>query len=223
MADVALPGETRVVDDVPEVFAELVAATAPRSIGLSGGEMAKRCYEGLRDVPLDWSNIDIFLGDERFVPIDSPDSNEGMARRALLDRVQPKTIHGMARGDSPQEAADRYDALVRESPPIELLHLGLGPDGHTASLFPGSPALDEKRRFVVATGDDLHPHPRITLTFPGIARSPLVIVTVAGNDKREAIERIRAGEDLPGARIRADRVIWLGDAAALGEPEPELA
>jgi 6-phosphogluconolactonase len=216
MADVALPGEVRVVDDVPEAFARLVAETAPRSIGLSGGALAERCYERLRDAPLEWSAVDVYFGDERFVPIDSPDSNEGMARRVLLDHVLPKTIHGMARGDSLERAADRYDGLIRESPPIEVLHLGLGPDGHTASLFPGSPALDETQRLVIATGDDLHPHPRITLTFPGIARSPVVIVTVQGAEKREAIERIRAGEDLPGARLRAERVIWLGDTSALG-------
>ena len=221
MADMALPGEIRVVDDVADAFAQLVRETAPRSVGLSGGELAERCYERLRDVSLDWSTIDVFFGDERFVPIDSPDSNEGLARRVLLDHVQPKTIHGMARGSSPDEAADLYEALIRESPPIELLHLGLGPDGHTASLFPESPALDETRRLVVATGDDLHPHPRITLTFPGIARSPLVVITVAGREKRDAVERIRAGEDLPGARIRAERILWLGDAAALGEPQPE--
>src|SRR5437762_1829513 len=216
MADVTLPGEVRVVDDVASAFADLVAETAPHSIGLSGGSLAERCYERLRDAPLDWSTVDVFMGDERFVPLDSPDSNEGMARRVLLDRVQPKTIHGMARGDSLEDAADRYDALVRESPPIELLHLGLGPDGHTASLFPGSPSLDETRRLVMATGAELPPHPRITLTFPGIARSPLVVVTVEGTDKHDPIQRIRAGEDLPGARIRSERVIWLGDAAALG-------
>ena len=96
------------------------------------------------------------------------------------------------------------------------MHLGLGPDGHTASLFPGSPTLDEADRFVVAAGDDAHPRPRLTFTFPAIARARLVVVTVAGAEKRDAVERIRAGEDLPGARIRAERVVWLGDRAAMG-------
>ena len=96
------------------------------------------------------------------------------------------------------------------------MHLGLGPDGHTASLFPGSPALEERERLVVATGDDLHPHPRLTLTFPAIAQSRLAVFTVAGEGKREALQRVKAGDDLPAARISAERVIWLVDEAANG-------
>ena len=111
--------------------------------------------------------------------------------------------------------ADAYDALVRAAPPIDIVHLGLGPDGHTASLFPGSAALDERERFVVENGDDLHPYPRLTFTFPAIARAALAVVTVEGEEKRDPIRRIRAGEDLPGARIRARQVLWIGDRAAL--------
>ena len=104
---------------------------------------------------------------------------------------------------------------MRAAPPIDIVHLGLGPDGHTASLFPGTPALDERERFVVETGDDLHPHPRLTFTFPGDRRS-----RARGRDRRRRGEarpdqRIRAGEDLPGARIRAHQVLWIGDRAAL--------
>lgn len=216
MADVAIPGEVRVVDDVPRAFAELLVQAAPASVALSGGELARECYEQLARLPFDWSGVDVFIGDERFVALDSPESNEGMARAVLLDAVTPRTIYGMARGNSISEAADTYDALLRSLPPIDFVHLGLGPDGHTASLFPGSPALDEQERLVVATGDDLHPLPRLTFTFPAIARSRLVVMTVAGEEKRDAISRIRAGEDLPGARIGGERVLWLGDRAALG-------
>jgi 6-phosphogluconolactonase len=133
-----------------------------------------------------------------------------------LDAVHPRAIHSMYQPVPIEEAAARYDRLVRGAPPIDLVHLGLGPDGHTASLFPGSPTLDEKERFVVAAGDDKHPLPRLTFTFPAIAHSHLVVVTVAGEEKRDAIERIRAGEDLPGARIRGERVLWLGDRDAMG-------
>ena len=92
----------------------------------------------------------------------------------------------------------------------------MGPDGHTASLFPHTEVLDETDRFVVPNGDADHPHPRLTFTFPAIARSPLVVVAVSGAEKREPIARIRAGEDLPAARIRASEVIWLVDRDAYG-------
>jgi len=211
-----LPGEMRVVDDVPAAFAELVVERAPRSIALLGAWLARKCYETLRSAPLDWPSIDVFFGDERFVPPSSEDSNEGQARRVLLDHVDPRAVHGMYASGPIADAADAYDALIRASPPIDLIHLGVGPDGHTASLFPNTDALDERRRLVVTNGDDLHPHPRLTFTFPAIARARLVVVAVSGEEKRDAIARIRAGEDLPGARIRAPQVIWLIDPDALG-------
>lgn len=205
-----LPGTERVVDDVPQAFARLVAETAPRSIALSGGGTAQECYAHLRNEPMDWGLVEVFFGDDRNVPVDHADSNEGMARRVLLDHVGPGKIHSMF-----ELGAERYDALVKAAPPIGIVHLGLGPDGHTASLFPGSPSVDEHERFVIDAGDELHPHPRITFTFAAIERAELVVVTVAGEEKRDAIARIRAGEDLPGARIRARQVLWLGDRAAL--------
>ncbi|HEY5076872.1 MAG TPA: 6-phosphogluconolactonase [Acidimicrobiia bacterium] len=205
-----LPGQMRIVDDVPRAFARLVAELTPASIALSGGELAHRCYKALRAEVIEWSTVDVFFGDERVVPVESDESNEGMARRILLDDVSPRAIHSMVAA-----GADGYDALVRAAPPIDIVHLGLGPDGHTASLFPGSPALDEGERFVVENGDDAHPCPRLTFTFPAIARAVLAVVTVAGDDKRDPIRRIRAGEDLPGARIRARQVLWIGDRAAL--------
>jgi 6-phosphogluconolactonase len=127
-----------------------------------------------------------------------------MARRLLLDRAKPTVVHSMV-----GLGADAYDELVRSVPPIELVHLGMGPDGHTASLFPGSPQLDVTDRFVVDAGDDEHPHPRITFTLPAIARSQLAVVTVAGEEKRDAWARLQRGDDLPASRITAPRVIWL--------------
>lgn len=207
----ALRGEVQIVDDVPRAFARLVAERAPRTIALSGGTLAEECYEALRGEPLDWSGVDVYFGDDRVVPVDDPDSNEGMARRLLLDAVRPHAIYSMVGA-----GADAYNALVRAAMPIDIVHLGLGPDGHTASLFPGAPQLEERERFVVTAGDDEHPHPRLTFTFPAIAASGLAVITVAGDEKRDAIARIRNGDDLPGAHITAREVLWLGDAAALG-------
>src|SRR6478752_7123185 len=210
-------GEVRTVDDVASAFADVVVEAAPASIALSGGGTARDAYAALAGRELDWSGIDVWFGDERFVPVDDPDSNEGMARAALLDRVGPRSIRSMATaGDSAETAALAYDALVSAAPPIDVVHLGLGPDGHTASLFPGTAALDVTDRLVVANGDALHPRPRITFTFPALARSRLVVFTVEGADKREPFSRIRAGEDLPGGRVTAERVLWLVDPAAAG-------
>jgi 6-phosphogluconolactonase/glucosamine-6-phosphate isomerase/deaminase len=140
-----------------------------------------------------------------------------MTRAVLLDRARPRAIHSMRNAAVTIEAAAAaYDADVGAAPPIERVHLGLGPDGHTASLFPGSDALNVDDRFVVTNRDELHPHPRLTFTYPAIARSPLVVFTVAGDDKRDALARVRAGDDLPATRVDAARVVWLVDPAAHG-------
>jgi 6-phosphogluconolactonase len=210
-------GEVRIVDDVAAAFADLVADAAPASIALSGGGTARDAYTALAAREVDWSGVDVYFGDERFVPVDDPDSNEGMARAVLLDDAQPRAIHSMAgAGDTVDAAAGAYDAVIAAAPPIDIVHLGLGPDGHTASLFPRSDALAVTDRLVVANGDDLHPHPRLTFTYPALARSHLVVFTVAGDDKRDAFTRIRAGDDLPAAHVTAEQVVWLVDPAAAG-------
>jgi 6-phosphogluconolactonase len=212
---VTLRGDIRVVDDVPRAFADLFVEESPPSLTLSGGSTARACYELLPDAGIDWSNVDVFFGDERWVPVDDPDSNEGAAREAFLDQVGPREIHSMRNaGETVDRAADGYDRLLRGYGPLDFVHLGLGPDGHTASLFPGSPALEERERLVVATGDDRHPHPRLTVTFPALHQSRLAVFTVAGESKREALRRVKAGDDVPGARVSAARVIWLVDGAA---------
>jgi 6-phosphogluconolactonase len=214
---VSLRGELRVVDHVPRAFLALVVEEAPTSLALSGGSTARESYELLAVADVDWSEVDVFFGDERWVPVDDPESNEGAARQAFIDQVHPRAVRSMRNaGDTIEEAADAYDRLLREHGSLDLVHLGLGPDGHTASLFPGSPALEERERLVVATGDDLHPHPRLTVTFPALAQSRLAVFSVAGEGKREALERVKAGDDLPAARVSAERVIWLVDEAANG-------
>ena len=216
----AIEGEVRVVDDVPRAFATLVAEVAPSSIALSGGGTARDCYELFPDCGVDWSEVAIWWGDERFVPIDHPDSNEGMARQVFLDRVATAAVRSM-RGTASaiEQAASAYDSLVGAAEPIALVHLGLGPDGHTASLFPGSPALAERNRLVAANpGDATHPHDRLTFTYPALARAELVVFTVAGEDKRDAMAQILRGEaDVPAAHVTAERVIWLLDHAAAGD------
>ena len=120
-------------------------------------------------------------------------------------------------GDTVYDAAAAYDAEVAAAPPIDLVHLGLGTRRpHRVAL----PRLGGARRSTTAsscpTRDDLHPHVRLTFTFPALARSHLVVFTVAGGDKRDALARVRAGDDLPAAHVDAERVVWLVDPAALG-------
>ncbi len=222
-------GDVVVVDDVADAFAtHVVEAFASRpaagfSLALSGGGTARRCYERLASVAvdtIDWWQVDVYWGDERCVPLDDVDSNYRLAREALLDRVGAANATWPMRCD---EGAEPYQLRVGQLGRFDLVHLGLGPDGHTASLFPESAALDvDPGRLVTINDDPLghNPHPRMTLTFEGIARSRLVLVTVSGTEKAEALARVAADDPTaPATRIRADRVVWLVDpaaAAALG-------
>jgi 6-phosphogluconolactonase len=220
-------GELVVVDDVAGEFAERVIEafhTRPNdgfSIALSGGQTARRCYERLADdagSQIDWWKVDVYWGDERCVPLDDENSNYRLAREALLDRVGAANATYPMRCD---EGPDPYQLRIGELGKFDLIHLGLGPDCHTASIFPGSPALQaDPGRLVVMNEDPSGRNklPRMTLTFAGIARARLVLVTVSGEEKREALARVRNDDaECPGSHIRADRVVWLVDPAAAGD------
>jgi 6-phosphogluconolactonase len=231
-----LPSPAAVAEATAERFVGLARdAISERGVfrvALSGGGTPKQVYPLLLDRPrvraVDWSRVEFFWGDERAVPPDHPDSNFGAAYQMLiahLPGVRNDRIHRMAaEAEDLDGAALTYESEIRlafdargEAPPaFDLVWLGMGPDGHTASLFPHTDALDEADRFVVPNGDTLHPHPRLTFTFPAIARSPLVVVAVSGEEKREPIARIRAGENLPAANISASEVIWLLDRDTFG-------
>lgn len=212
-----MEGAVQVVEHVPQAFAALVAERALSSIVLSGGDTARRCYELLATVDVDWRVVDVWFGDERWVPLHDPDSNEGMARVTFLDAALPRAVHSMYDPErSIDEAAAVYEDALRAAPSPDLVHLGLGPDGHTASLFPGAATLDESRHWVLPARDAAHPHDRLTMTVPAIARARLAVFTVAGAEKRDAFARLQDGADLPAARIRADEVLWLVDNEALG-------
>ncbi|MDQ6697314.1 MAG: 6-phosphogluconolactonase [Actinomycetota bacterium] len=223
----ALPGELVVTEDVPREFAErFVAAFGARlgdsfSVALSGGETARACYERLASEAanrVDWWKVDVYWGDERCVPHDDPDSNYRLAREALLDRVGAANATHLMRCAE----VDAYQLRLGDLGHLDLVHLGLGPDGHTASLFTSSPALDADPGRLVTLNQDptgRNPHPRMTLTFAGIARARLAVITVSGEGKAEALARVARGEDLPGARIGAERAVWLVDPAAASRLE----
>jgi len=218
-------GEVQVVDDVTGRFAAEVIdafidrADATFSLAVSGGSTARRCYQRLAAdgaEAIDWWAVDFYWGDERCVDPESNDSNQRLVREALLERVgAANEVHPMLCDEGPEP----YQLKISTLPAIDVIHLGLGPDGHTASLFPGSTALDADAGRLVVMNEDpsgRNPHRRMTFTFSAIARARLVIITVEGEEKRDAFARVCAGEELPAARVRASRVLWLVDPAAAG-------
>lgn len=222
----ALPGRLEVVDDVAVAFADhVVDAFAQRpfdsfSFALSGGSTAQAAYEHLAvhaAKSIDWWKVDFYWGDERCVPHDDPDSNYFLAREALLDRVGAANATYLMRC---AEGPDPYQLRLGDLGRIDLVHLGMGADGHTASLFPGSDALDaDPGRLVTTTVDPsgTNPYERMTLTFGGISRGNTVLVTVAGSEKAEALAAVASGADLPASRIQAPQVIWLVDHDAAAQ------
>jgi 6-phosphogluconolactonase len=216
-------GELLVVDDVPGEFAErVIEAFHSRpgedfSIALSGGETARQCYERLASVggeQIDWWQVDVYWGDERCVPPGSADSNERLGRESLLEQVgAAHAVYPMRCDEGPES----YQLRVGELGHFDVVHLGLGPDGHTASLFPGSSGLDADPGLLVCLNEDptgTNPLPRMTLTFSGIARARLALFTVTGAEKQAAMQAVYDGGDVPAARVVADRVVWLVDRDA---------
>jgi 6-phosphogluconolactonase len=219
------------VDDVPRAFADAVieafaARPGPRfALVLSGGPTARESYEVLasRD-GIDWSVVDVFIGDERFVPPGDEDANQRLIREALLDRVGTVGSFVPMPTEFPiDECVAAYQRVMSDlvtGAGIDLIHLGMGPDGHTASLFPGAPTLDADPGELVASTEDpngVNPHPRLTLTLPAINSARLAVFTVAGGSKADAVARLVRGEDVPAARVHAGRTVWLVDGPACAD------
>lgn len=196
------------------------------SVALPGGSVATSFFPRLAQVPLDWSRVDFFWGDERAVPPSHPDSNYGLARTLWLDRVRvpAERIHRMAAdGPDPARAAAEYSAELQRiagSPPrLDLVLLGVGPDGHVCSLFAGHPLLAERARWVAVIEDSPKPPPRrMTLTLPAVTGAELVIVVALGAGKAEIIRAAieDAGSALPVALVarQARRALFLLDPEA---------
>jgi len=211
------------------VLAEAQAARGTASVVLTGGRTGGAVLAALRDASLDWSTIDIYWGDERFLPGGDPERNETLARRELLDHVPvaPERVHVMAPsdgefGDDPDAAAEAYAVLVKDVSSFDVCLLGVGEEGHTASVFPHSPAVAETARAVVAVRDCPKPPPtRVSLTLPTIRRAERVWLMTAGEAKAEAVAAALAGADeadLPAAGARGrQETVWLLDKAAAGE------
>ncbi|HUL74737.1 MAG TPA: 6-phosphogluconolactonase [Vicinamibacterales bacterium] len=222
-----------------EQSVEAVRARGCFRVALSGGSTPRglfaRLAAGIVQPPVPWPQIDWWWGDERHVPPDDPQSNYRMAAETLLDRVpiDRRRIHRFA-GEDPDAAGaarayerdlvEAFELAPGERPRFDLVLLGLGTDGHTASLFPGTAALAERDRLVVANAVPAMRTTRLTMTLPVFNAARLVVFLVAGADKASILERVLGGaEDLPARRVRpADgEVIWLvDDAAARGLATP---
>jgi 6-phosphogluconolactonase len=203
-----------------EIIAQkLQGAPYPFRLVLSGGSTPRATYELLACKDIDWSCVELFLGDERFVPPDHKDSNYRMIRETLLasEFVTPRKLFAIPTDGTPESAAARYDEALRQQygagelePGVPLFHLtllGLGDDGHTASLLPGQPVLQGRGE------------PRITLTYPALDASELIIFLVSGADKRDALAQARGGA-LPAGHLKPmGDVVWLADAEAAGEED----
>lgn len=221
-------------DRFVEAAREAIAERGIFRVALSGGGTPKEVYPLLLEPPrrdaVDWGAVEFFWGDERAVPPDHPESNFGVAYGMLISQLpgaRQDRIHRM-----PAEAADlegaalSYESELRlafavsgSTPPaFDLVWLGMGPDGHTASLFPGTPAVDENERWVVA---NFVPHLdawRLTLTFPVLLAARRTLMILSGADKADALGAIRSGgSGLPAERISGDGVEWIVDAAGAGD------
>lgn len=207
--------ELVVARDIAGAAAERFLALGPRIVALAGGSTPRRLYERLAVCDFPWSETEVFFGDERCVPPDHPDSNYRMAHEALLSRV-PARVHRML-GET-CDAGAYEEELTRVFgpglPEFDLVLLGLGVDGHTASLFPGDPALDVTDRRVVRV--QRPDHPRLTLTQPVLSAAKTAMFLVSGRFKREPLRQLLAGVDMPAARVRARHVIIIADEASAG-------
>lgn len=219
--------ELLVVDNAEEAAAataEHVVAVARGggSVALAGGSTPRRAYELAAAIEPDWSRCELWLGDERCVPADDERSNAGLVRRALLDRLggPPPAFHAVRTELSPAEAAAGYHDELARAGPLALALLGLGPDGHTASLFPSAPALEERERLVVTAAPGLEPWvERVTMTIPAFAAAASVVFLAVGAEKAEAAHRAfgeRPSKATPASLVRSaeGRTLAILDRAA---------
>ena len=207
------------------------AKQGPFSLCLSGGSTPKRLYQRMANAPyrdaFPWDRTHLFWGDERFVAPDDPLSNYRMVKEALLSQIPiaDDHVHPMpTEGVSPETAAKAYQkelqtyygatALHPEALVFDVTLLGLGPDGHTASLFPGTKVLDERDLWVAAV-IGAKSEARLTLTYPALESSRNIAFLVAGEDKRDILAAYRRGDDLPSTRLRPQGELWIfSDVAA---------
>ena len=172
------------------IEARLAATQGPFDLVLSGGSTPKKLHARLSEMDLDWSRVRLWFGDERHVPLDHPESNYRMAQETLLSKIPPPAaIYPMFRGGTDEEDAAAYakDLEVLGDKSFNVLLLGMGPDGHTASLFPGEPSIRVTDRAVIPSVGHAGVRERITMTFPRLHKADQTLLLIAGPDKKDPL------------------------------------
>jgi len=200
-----------------QVIVECEQAIAERGVFhwvLAGGNTPKKCYELLRDAGIDWGRMHVWFGDERCLPMGDAERNDVMADVALLSHVSVPSaqIHHIPVELGPEDAAAAYAALLADAPSMDLILLGMGEDGHTASLFPGNPALVDEHLVIPVFNAPKPPPERVSMGYSILNQGRKRIVMAAGKGKKDALQLVQRGESLPVARLAACE--WYVDEAA---------
>jgi 6-phosphogluconolactonase len=217
--------EIVVAENPAQDVAERLAAAARKGghVVLTGGSSPRIAYALAAELETDWTGVELWWGDERCVAPDDERSNYGMAKQALLDHVELGPVHRMRGELGRDQGAEQYEQELGDLERFDLVLLGLGPDGHIASLYPEQPTLDETERRVIGAEAKLEPYvDRITLTLPMLRRAREVLFLVTGKDKADAAKRAFRGEPsraTPGSLVRATKgtttAVLDADAASL--------
>ena len=204
-----------VAQRVADLAAQAIAARGVFHVALAGGETPRRCYEKLRDLTVDWTHVQVYFGDERCLPDGDAQRNDRMAFDTLLKHVAipPDNIHAIPAELGAREAAVRYAAVLADIERLDLALLGMGEDGHTASLFPDNPATASAAPVVPVFGAPKLPAERVSLGMSTLNAARCKIFLITGAGKREVLAQIASGKLLPAARVAAAE--WHLDRAAL--------
>jgi 6-phosphogluconolactonase len=217
------------LDDLSAAVAQRIAELAAQSIAergvfhlaLAGGETPRRCYQQTRQLAIDWPHVQVYFGDERCLPDGDAQRNDSMARESLLDHIPipPANIHSIPAEIGAREAANLYAVLIDHIAQLDLVLLGMGEDGHTASLFPNNPATESDSSVVAVFNAPKLPAERVSLGMNTFNAARQRILIVAGSGKRAALKKIMEENSLPVARIATAE--WHLDRASLPEDKEQ--
>ncbi|MFA6922241.1 MAG: 6-phosphogluconolactonase [Gallionella sp.] len=200
---------------IAELAQQAIAARGVFCLALAGGETPRRCYEYLRELPVDWARVQLFFGDERCLPLGDANRNDTMAYDALIKHIDipEANVHAISAESGAVVAAFEYAALLGRFARLDLVLLGLGEDGHTASLFPCNPATGSDASVVAVSGAPKMPPERVSLGMNTLNAARVKLFMAAGEGKRDPLARIAQGVLLPAAQVNdaewhVDRAAW---------------